>query len=426
MVQFRRRNNAHWYHETQCSGSLEHCSGSPVNISTTVNVPTTVNNENPPVDIRPRDPSESDNMSTGSNITEQSIITEQGIFLLGVTENIAPTLQDTLYHEQPILTASDAMYQALFPTIIEINHTNTFSLYDRLSTALTVAQVTGIQRLCSHYALRLAPLPSPDASRESNIRLTQITQYARQLASQPTLIDRHALAQLHDVGLTDSDIIILSQIIGYVGYQARVVAGISALAGYPTVMLPGFPRMEDAAPSPLPDVMPNWQGWLPSHAANDDQPDKEPDETASTLTELLGHHQQSLLAYHAITTHQPNSPQLQRDWLELVALVSARINGSLYCQARHRQHLQQLTEQPLLVTELLKGIDHALFLLPEQQIPHQLISVTAELTRAPERFNHQYVKRLQTLGVSDTQVMRIIFSIAITGWTNRLRHTLGK
>ncbi|WP_029816596.1 carboxymuconolactone decarboxylase family protein, partial [Yersinia pestis] len=78
------------------------------------------------------------------------------------------------------------------------------------------------------------------------------------------------------------------------------------------------------------------------------------------------------------------------------------------------------------VTELLKGIDHALFLLPEQQIPHQLISVTAELTRAPERFNHQHVKRLQTLGVSDTQVMRIIFSIAITGWTNRLRHTLGK
>ncbi|CNE96618.1 CMD domain-containing protein [Yersinia similis] len=420
MVQFRGRNNAHWYHETQCSGSLENCSGSPENVSTTVN------DENYPVDIRPRDPSESGNMSTGNNITEQSIITEQGIFLLGLTKNISNTLRDTLGYEQPILTASDAMYQVLFPTIVEINHTNSFSLYDRLSTALTVAQVTGIQRLCSHYALRLAPLPSPDASRESNIRLTQITQYARQLASQPTLIDRHALEQLHDVGLNDSDIIILSQIIGYVGYQARVVAGISALAGHPTVMLPGFPRMEDAAPSPLPDVMPNWQGWLPSQAANDYQSDKEPDKTASTLTELLGHHQQSLLAYHAITAHQHYSPQLQSDWLELVALVSARINGSLYCQARHRQHLQQLTEQPLLVTELLKGIDHALFLLPDQQIPHQLIGVTAELTRAPERFNHQHLKRLQTLGVSDTQIMRIIFSIAITGWTNRLRHTLGK
>lgn len=90
----------------------------------------------------------------------------------------------------------------------------------------------------------------PGCLKESNIRLTQITQYARQLASQPTLIDRHALAQLHDVGLTDSDIIILSQIIGYVGYQARVVAGISALAGYPTVMLPGFPAWK-MPPQPI-------------------------------------------------------------------------------------------------------------------------------------------------------------------------------
>ena len=76
----------------------------------------------------------------------------------------------------------------------------TLSPYDRLSTALTVAQVTGVQSLCSHYAARLAPLHSPDASRESNIRLAQITQYARQLASQPTLICRRALQQLATSG----------------------------------------------------------------------------------------------------------------------------------------------------------------------------------------------------------------------------------
>lgn len=83
----------------------------------------------------------------------------------------------------------------------------TLSPYDRLSTALTVAQVTGVQSLCSHYAARLAPLHSPDASRESNIRLAQITQYARQLASQPTLICRRALQQLGDVGLSPADIV---------------------------------------------------------------------------------------------------------------------------------------------------------------------------------------------------------------------------
>lgn len=64
---------------------------------------------------------------------------------------------------------------------------HTFSAYERMSTALTAAQVFGVQRLCRYYAARLAPLPGPDASRESNQRLAQITQYARQLAGSPPL-----------------------------------------------------------------------------------------------------------------------------------------------------------------------------------------------------------------------------------------------
>ncbi len=60
--------------------------------------------------------------------------------------------------------------------------------YDRLSTALTVARVYGVQRLCNHYAAR-RPLPGPDSSRESNRRLAQITQYARQLAGSPSVIN---------------------------------------------------------------------------------------------------------------------------------------------------------------------------------------------------------------------------------------------
>jgi uncharacterized protein YciW len=75
---------------------------------------------------------------------------------------------------QPVLA------DALFPASVAVNRLQTFSAYDRLSTALTVAQVYGVQRLCNHYAARLAPLPGPD-SRESNRRLAQITQYARQL-----------------------------------------------------------------------------------------------------------------------------------------------------------------------------------------------------------------------------------------------------
>jgi uncharacterized protein YciW len=105
-----------------------------------------------------------------------------------------------------------------------VNRLHTLSAYDRLSTALTVAQACGVQRLCNHYAARLAPLPGPDSSRESNRRLAQITQYARQLASSPDVIDDKARNQLDEVGLSTYDIVVINQIIGFIGFQARVVA----------------------------------------------------------------------------------------------------------------------------------------------------------------------------------------------------------
>lgn len=398
MVQFRRQDNAHWYHETQRSGGIltAHVAG------------------------------ENDTINSGNPYQSEPPI-EQGIFLLGLANDIPPRLTHTLAHYSAVLSASDTMYLALFPPVVELNHENTFSLYDRLSSALTVAQVTGIQRLCSHYAARLTPLSSPDASRESNMRLTQITQFARQLASQPTLIDRYALQQLAEVGLTDADIIILSQIIGFIGFQARVVAGFAAQAGYPTVMLPGFPRMEDAPPDQLLERELQWQGWLPSLTQNDSVTAEDTSIASEvTLNELLSHHQESLHPYRAIIAQWDNTDQLQPDWQEWISLVSARVNGSLYCQAHHQHNLQQLAANNTLLIALRAGVEQALAAQSAEQISHQLIAVTAELTRAPERFSHQHISPLQAMGLSDKQLLGIIFSAASAGWTNRLRHTLGQ
>lgn len=155
MVQFRQQNNTHWYHETQRSGNLEITAAQ-------------VNDE-------------------GDSVTENTAIyphkSEQGNFLLGINNAIPATLLDNLRQHSTVLSASETLYLTLFPPTVELSRDNQFSLYDRLSSALTVAQVTGVQRLCSHYAARLTPLSSPDASRESNMRLTQMTQYARQSAN---------------------------------------------------------------------------------------------------------------------------------------------------------------------------------------------------------------------------------------------------
>ena len=47
----------------------------------------------------------------------------------------------------------------LFPDQLTVTRSQTFTAYERLSTALTVAQVCGVQRLCNYYSARLRRSP---------------------------------------------------------------------------------------------------------------------------------------------------------------------------------------------------------------------------------------------------------------------------
>ncbi len=160
---------------------------------------------------------------------------------------IAMTLPDAWLHAHAgWLRPARQLAERLFPDQVAVSRLQTFTAYDRLSTALTVAQVYGVQRLCNHYAARLAPLPGPDSSRESNRRLAQITQYARQLAGSPSVINALSRSQLDEVGLTSRDIILINQIIGFVGFQARAIAVLQAAQGFPVRWIPGMPQQEEA------------------------------------------------------------------------------------------------------------------------------------------------------------------------------------
>lgn len=184
-------------------------------------------------------------------------------------------LPDALFNaSQQWLNAARQLANTLFPDAVATSRLRTFSAYDRLSTALTVAQVSGVQRLCNHYAARLAPLPGPDSSRESNRRLAQITQYARQLASSPSIITPRARQQLDDVGLTQHDIILINQVVGFVCFQARVIALFQAYMGFPVRWIPGMPVQEDADAGPFLDEHSPWHtdmDGLEAHQANTPQ-----------------------------------------------------------------------------------------------------------------------------------------------------------
>lgn len=385
MERLRRQHNAQWYHETQSS-------------------------------VR------------GDAPLEPQAATLRDRFLLGLGAFADEALNNALSARAGVFSASLAGYHALFPDQVPLSRYVTLSPYDRLSTALTVAQVTGVQSLCSHYAARLAPLHSPDASRESNIRLAQITQYARQLASQPTLICRKALQQLGDVGLSPADIVTFSQVIGFVSYQARVVAGVAALAGRPAVVVPGFPNVEDADGIAFSADELTWSARLPPINA----------ETAAAeqLDVLDQSHPQAraesyylLLAHDAATLRERNGVfnginaegyGLSSRLKALATLAVSRINGSRYCAATVAQELQDEGLVQALFAGLPQGLAYT-----EDSVKLAVMRTAAELTRAPEKFTPQSVQPLFNSGLDQAQALEVILTVALYAWENRLRQTLG-
>lgn len=260
----------------------------------------------------------------------------------------------------------------LFPLDTPVNRLHTLSAYDRLSTALTVAQACGVQRLCNHYAALLAPLPGPDSSRESNRRLAQITQYARQLASSPDVIDDKAQHQLDEVGLTTYDIVLINQIIGFIGFQARVVAVFQALLGHPVRWLPGHPIQ----PHTLPGIINTWTPVLP----------------VVELRYASAHQLEALSRWQAVPALQALTPVL--------------------C------HEPKLLDQ---AGEILLSLDDG----DDVALP-ALFAAMDLLRRSPDRFSAAQFTPLAEAGLPSARAIKLLTRSAFYGWLDRLRLALGK
>src|SRR5471030_3142168 len=367
----------------------------------------------------------------------------QDRFLLGQDAQLDPTLRSLIHERQGLLNASRACYDVLFPDSLKVSRTETLSLYDRLSSALTVAQVSGVQPLCSHYAVRLAPLASPDASRESNIRQTHITQFARLLATQPTLITLPMLQQLGDVGLSTQDIVTFIQLIGFVSYQARVLAVLGALRGRIAAVLPGFPAPESCAQQGFSLTLRQWQARLPEvdlAIASQHQQDVldhiAPDARSSSFYRLLVQDAPCLSEFSAVFSHVMHAREQRKvSWRELAAVTTSRLNGCLYCAGIHgRFYLEAGGDEGKI--EWLFSESNAV----ERRTAHRstdaysedkgspeyvLLQVTTALTQTPERFNADELHALSDAGYSAAQSLDILLTSALFAWSNRLIQTLG-
>ncbi|HAV0412366.1 TPA: CMD domain-containing protein [Salmonella enterica] len=375
MEQCRKAGKSHWYHETQSTMSSQ---------------------------------------TTLSLMPEAAYVNDRFLLDLAVSETALAPFESWL---KPARQLADI----LFPRTVFNDRLHTFSAYERMSTALTAAQVFGVQRLCRHYAARLAPLPGPDASRESNQRLAQITQYARQLAGSPSVINTRAREQLAEVGLTARDTVLINQIIGFVGFQARVAAIFQAFCRLPVRELPGQEMQRFARAARFQNPQATWRPadslveYPPAHTKVRRQYSSS---QCQMMAPVLMRDPSSFALLERILTstlHTASPPSL----LLFITLLTSRINGSAACF--NEQAAQPGEWRRAVITLRLEDDDIARW-----ELEPALTQAIQRLTRAPDRFSAAHFSPLLNRVGSSEQAINMLGWCGVCGWLNRLKIALGE
>ena len=133
-------------------------------------------------------------------------------------------LHNLRHQRSKVVAATQGSYDAIFNPVFEGAANTGLTLAERFLAARTVAELSGGPLLAAHYAQRLSTLPAPAPSAQ----LDAILQFSRTLALRPVEGNKAALLKLPSAGLSTPDVIALAQLIAFVTYQVRVVAGLRA------------------------------------------------------------------------------------------------------------------------------------------------------------------------------------------------------
>jgi uncharacterized protein YciW len=121
-----------------------------------------------------------------------------------------------------VVEATEASHDALL-----FDPVQGLSTEDRLRVAAHACRIAGAATLVQHYEALLTAAPRRDAPAAAALPAMQ--RFAEALITNPRLGDRAALETLRRVGLDDAAIVALAQLVAFLSYQLRVVAGLQAM-----------------------------------------------------------------------------------------------------------------------------------------------------------------------------------------------------
>ena len=327
---------------------------------------------------------------------------------------------------------------------------------ERLVLAAEQARVSGVSVLEAEYrgrAQALGDAITPElrsildqpGAQTGNARLDAMLHFVRTLALNPAQSDQAALLAIPAAGLSLNDTVLLAQLIGFVAYQARLLAGVKAMGDLGGVTEASAAQIADAAPFVHPANLPppgeplrrngftsetlDWKAWLqvldPDTATPEQQHVLEvshPKAKSMDFYLVLARQPQVLLersqAFNAIM-YAPGG--LSRAEREVAATAVSRSNGCVYCASVHAQRFEQLAKRNDVMAQLFDEPDTAGTNARERAI----IQASLALTRTPGGFGPQNLQPLRDAGLSDLEILDMLHSAALFGWANRLMLNLG-
>jgi CMD domain protein len=355
---------------------------------------------------------------------------------------------DVRHKRDKVAAATQGSYDALFdPALAGL------PLADRLLVALYATRITPSPLLAAHYRARAveAGVPAADiALAESgkpadaaDPRLAAILEFTRKLIEKPVEGDEAALKTLPAAGVSTPAVVTLSQLIAFLSYQTRLVAGLVAMkaaeglgadagaADATAVINPGNtePGAVIKAHGFTNEVL-EWKAWLDVVNVDTATP-----EQIAVLEE--SHPKAKVSDYYLFLVHQPEILRqrstafnaimyapggLSRAERELGATVVSRVNGCVYCASVHAQRFEQLAKRNDVIGQVFENPVTAGTTKREQAIG----KFSIQITEAQADVNAASIQALKDVGLNDGEILDLLHSDAIFAWANRLMLNLGE
>ncbi|RPD99782.1 alkylhydroperoxidase domain protein [Candidatus Pantoea deserta] len=313
-----------------------------------------------------------------------------------------------------------------------------FPLVERVALAAQVADWHGAEKLRAHYRAHPAFQPLDDADRQRLAR-----DFARRLTEEPVAAAPEHIQALRDAGWSARGVVTLAQLVAFVSFQSRLLAGLRLLQGSETGSEPHAAvagRWHTAArtasgQTALTAFTQAELGWEPWLAA---KPLAEFDADEQALLARFGHSDSDY--FRLLARNQPVLEQrtltdkgifytpggLPRAERELAATVVSKINGCIYCASVHARKASQLSKDNDAVQKLLNVAPGAA--LAHGQSPRWAaeIEFAAALSVTPPAASLTQLQALRAQGLDTLALLDLIQSTAFFAWANRLMLTLGE